>query len=142
MGRKSLGRRTGDSKGDRLCVRGASHEFENWLADGYYGSVVTLDVLDHVRFSRVEFNVNEMILTMPSSNLSKSHGLGQLISMSEEEGETHSTTSFTFGRAYAPSASITSQSSPATTVPSSFSSYPSAVVRVPDFGSYFSCQQQ
>ena len=55
------------------------------------------------------------------------------------EEDTHSTTSFTSGRAWAPSASMTSQSSPATTVPVTLSSYPSTVVRVPDFGSWLWC---
>ncbi|KAF3397342.1 hypothetical protein DPV78_008275 [Talaromyces pinophilus] len=108
----------------RFCVWCASHEFKDGLADGYDGGVAALDVLDY------------MILTIPSSNLPDKMTSGQRVSVSEKKrDETHSTTSFTFGRAYAPSASIRSQSSPATTVPSTLSSYPSAVVRVPDFGS-------
>lgn len=134
-------RRTGNSEWNSLCVRGASHEFEDRLADGDHGGVVALDVLDGSQI-HVDRGICETQLTVPSSNLPSQDDLGQHIMISGNWGDTDSTTSFTFGRAYAPSASISSQSSPATTVPLTLASYPSTVVRVPDFGSCFNSQTQ
>lgn len=127
-------RPTGNSKWNSLCVRGASHEFEDRWADGDHGGVVALDIL-HGCYFHFDSGIYETQLTIPSSSLFRKDDLGQHISVSKDQGYTDSTTSFTSGRAYAPSASTRSQSSPATTVPSTLSSYPSTVVRVPDLGS-------